>query len=258
MANYRATMLLQQSVAGWGESFFTNQASANAALDALQALVQKRVACIGPQAQVRAIRAQNVDGQGDARVRILDQPGTSSAVDTPYQSLIVHFRDEDGRRLVHLMRGIPDAQVEQGLFKPSPAYTTRLRDYLQAVVDGPFVTRRLDRTNPLKKISSITEGGLLECLQGHGLVVGDRIKIMRTRSTVGQTVTGEFFVASAPSTFTAQLSGWGGQAVLNNGSFRKIAYVFKNINAFEYGQKVTSRKVGRPFDSPRGRQSTRR
>jgi len=257
MADYRATMLFQQANAGWGESFYTNQASANTTLNELQSLVNRRVACIGDGVKVGAIRAQNIGGAGEANVRILNQAGTSTAVDTPWQSLIVHFRDEDGRRLVYLQRAIPDAQIAAGIFQPTPAYTAALRAYLDAVVAGPWTVRRLDKNQPLKRITSITTGGTLTCMEGHGLVAGDLIKMNHVNDIHGQPVRGDFQILTTPTPETATIANWTEQSVQRNGKFRKVAYVFKNITSYEYQNKITSRKVGRPFGSPRGRRSSR-
>jgi len=257
MANYRATMLFQQGNAGWGESFFTNQASATAVLTELQTLVNLRVGILGLTANVQAVRAQNIDGLGEANVKILNQAGTFGAVDTPWQSLLVHLKDEDGRRLIYLPRSIPDSQIALGVFAPTPAFVAALNAYLGGIVSGPWQTRRLDRNQPLKQITSISTLGVLTCQQGHGLVAGDTIKMNHANDIHGQPVRGQFVVLTAPTPETATLANWTEQSVQRNGTFRKVAYVFKNITSYNYTNRVTSRRVGRPFGSPVGRRSRR-
>jgi hypothetical protein len=84
------------------------------------------------------------------------------------------------------------------------------------------------------------------------------IQFLRTRDSAGHLVTGRYRILDTPTLTTAQLSPWTAGRTVTTGAVRKIAFLYPAINAAVNTQKVTTRKVGRPFGAPRGRRSTRR
>lgn len=131
--------------------------------------------------------------------------------------------------------------------------------WMNSLVNSGFGFRAIDFSQPLVKIQSISNVGLITLVGNVGYADGQAITLNRVRDTNGKSVTGTFLIQNSPAANQIQVLGWKGQTVGQSGSLRRRAYIYPQLggNTWEL-VGATTRKVGRPSALYRGRASRRR
>lgn len=250
--------------AGWSESIYgpDNPGDITALLKGprspLKPLLEARAALLGSAGRIIGVRLYQ-GGAGKGQLLNATYAGTASTgSDMPSVALLLSATNKlSGLSRRWMIRGIPDANVEEGEFSPGPAIIPRLQTYFAALAG--FGWMGSVSTNQ-KEVVSITAGGVVTTKTAHGFAqfaspLFKQIFITATGKRVG----GTFKISTLnpdPTVFTIQDwtngAGTGGTVGFDTLAFQQF------INSDISIVRATARKVGRPFAGFRGRASTRK
>lgn len=254
--------LARPHIAGWSETIWDNNTSDITSF--IEALARARARCLPNGATIIGYRRQIFDLQPNRIIPAgsatfaMNLPGTAgNQADIPQMGLSCTVRTSasiNTRRFV--LRGIPDAQVVTGEFDPSATYLHSLNQYLSELRAGSwdFVCRDLNL--PSYRVVGII-AGVITVSGPHAIPVGAFVRLLRVRDQEGSSVTGVYRVTSVTDPNTLVVANWGGQIVGVSGAIRQDQFAIYPITGFAIG-RITTRRVGRPFEQYRGRRSRRR
>lgn len=205
-------------------------------------------------------RIQKVDPNGPASTNAKFFPGPSYATNTadiPQMALRMSFIAGDGfNKITKTLRLIPDSQVIEGEYSPSTAFRNAVMAFGNQLVVGQWCFRAVDKANPNIPLLSIAANGAVVSVVAHGLNVNDKVIITRGKDSAGRAHRIDGRVISVTDALTFQVYP-GPQVALTGGYSRKKVIVYPVVSSTEVG-RITTHKVGRPFDGYRGRASKRR
>ena len=248
--------------AGWSESIW--RIGESTSVETIQQLAYARAAALPQQGAIIGYRQQvyTVDGNklvpGGARTGNLNAPGRpTQECDQPQVALEIKLSSEGKANIGKMvLRGIPDNQATGGEYRPQAAFDlviTRWINFLRQT-QSQFLGR--DLTQPNQRVVSIA-AGVLTTGAALGAAAGDYVRLLRVRDTFGRPVTGVYRV-TAVAGFAYTLQGLDPAVVVAGvGSARKDLLQLFPISGGETG-RIRVKKVGRPFESYRGRASKRR
>jgi hypothetical protein len=156
------------------------------------------------------------------------------------------------------LRGVPDDQITDGEYVPTPGYTTAVAFFAQELGNWQFLGQ--DLTIPPLAVTTIDAVGNVVMAGAPGYLVGDTVAFSKVkRNTTGELISFRSVVISVgpnPNQFQVLggilLGGTGGTA-------RKITYALFTMNPAQFNvDRAAVRKVGRPFGQYRGRRSRRK
>lgn len=251
---------------GWSESWWTSIAG-GFTKSTNDLLMSKRALLLPEAASIIGLRVSDYNLVGNTLVPAGSStqsnrfPGViGEPCDLPQVALELSGRAAGFPNGNHLaLRGIPDGVMVNGEYQPDGTFRASMAEYLRVVlINGiGFVGR--DLAQPRHAVISIG-GGLVRVGPGAGFNEDDYVIFNSVRDDAGKTVKGRYLVTApvAPPGNSYAVQGLQGRTVsVANGTVRKDIAKF-----FQYGSLVVSRavvrKVGRPFESYRGRQSRRR
>jgi len=282
MADYKVVMLLQQRTtptrssqtlqyagssrtAGWSESFYV----ANTSIAALQVMLKgprtaptvppilpARATCLPQAAQVLGARVYE-SGVGRGTFLAATYPGTWTLADVPSSALLCQTTSTASinvRRFT--MRGIPDDQVQEGEFAPTPEYVTQIKTYFDSLTGTAFRGRL---PSPTFEIFDITENGLATLRTPHAFNLGQFVTVYNSVTEEGNRRGGEYRISAVgPTNTQLTLQGWLWGAT-TGGTLTQPVY---GLVPVEMGAtsavRISGHKVGRPFFGYRGRKSKAR
>lgn len=260
-----------QHSGGWSESFwspgnaFLNLTDLLNILPARANLLPAGAAIIGVRQGLYTIQGNKLNPQGTSGFKVR-YPGSSSyTVNLPQDSLELSGQSSTSINSNRFRLGcMPDEVMLGGEFQPPGPYKAALTVYRNNIVLGApvlgFVGRVL--SNPSLRVLSITPGvgGLATVVMSGllGAVVGtDYMRFHRVYNDIGQPVKGSFLTMAGPTPPTYLISGYTGGAVTRaNGTARLDQIALYTYRSITVGRAVV-KKIGRPFEQYRGRQSNR-
>lgn len=151
---------------------------------------------------------------------------------------------------------LPDGWLQFGELRLTPAQIGLVRAYFDALNDWSWLG--LIR-NDLQTVKTIDETGLVTLAVNQPFAVGQFVRISRTLNEQGKKKGGNFMVESiGPLLQQFKLKDWTFGPTTGGTVFRP-SYDFMDIGADEgpYVNRGGTRRVGRPFEQYRGRQSAR-
>lgn len=252
---------------GWTESHYIQVDDATEAARRVQvgtglfgSILDARAALLPASSQIVGFKLQDV-GPPVGRMYAIEliRPGkVGNPTDVPQMSVYLRVptlgRVNVGKQE---LRGIPDGQVTFGAFTPDDAYKGSMTAYIRTL--GAYQIRCVDFTQPSFLVKTISALGVATAtVNPLGFVVGDNVRVLRAQTASGRVGT---------ETFITAIGGLGREFTLNywpfgaatGGRIRKQAIVYAPIDfASTQPQRVSLRKVGRPFLEYRGRVSARR
>lgn len=249
--------------AGWSESWWRAGVAAAAAPE-IAALAQSRAALLSSQASIIGFRLAVYTLAGNKIVPVgtktgkFQYPGPALYnTDLPQVALEMSGKTGGGPNTSRFtMRGVPDPVMIKGEYQPIPAWkglVTRFTNRL--VADGwNFLGR--DLAQPVAQVLTIANG-VMTTDGGLGVAQGDYIRLLRVFDVNKQSIQGSFRVTVVGAGNAYTLAGMdAGVSVLNSGAARKdvvAVFPFSEVSP----ARAVVRKVGRPFESYRGRRSKR-
>jgi len=241
-----------QRTAGWSESYYFPTADLIFALGKLNALASVRSSLVATGGAVIGQRVQVVDPVGPSKTGdTAFAGGAGLAADIPQMALYcraVSGATNNARELV--LRGIPDARVQNGSFVSSTDYDRRLQRFFAELRSG-WVMRGRDMSQPRKPIVTIDTNGLVTTTIDHAYAVGNRVQIIRTTMPNDRQVGGVYTVLTTPSARTFSIAP-GFTLPTRGGSTRLSAIVTPQYDEIK-AVRIGTRKVGRVFFPYRGR-----
>lgn len=250
---------------GWTENYYRkNDVVADTATKVFtETLIDKRRAVLADEAWISGFRFQRVDPTGAARSYKTYKTGQAGeACDDPCNCWVYNCRSEGGfnnRREV-ILRGIPDARLDQGEFKPTVAYKTALRAFFKELKDSEWGFRATDLTQETVKIKTIEAGRLVHLAEDAIMGAGMDVQVLRSVA-VGHRQKGiKTKIFSKDDARTLLLEDWP-YGASKGGRLRKIVTpLWRGIELTDAEidhPEVGNRDTGGPSDRPRGRQSNR-
>jgi hypothetical protein len=245
-------------VGGWSETWYSNQAITETRNE-FETLCQIRALMLPNSAAVIGQRYQIVGGGSSTSGRVFPGAGGQPA-DVPQMALMCTMKAAGVPNIRRFaLRGIPDAIVVEGEYKPTGAFTTALNRYSTQITDGQFLMRGRNLSTAPFGVVSVDVNGNVVLTAAQTITVGSEMQFVRTTDQYGRTVSGSYFVETVTDTTHFKLHAYT-FGVVNGGQIRLLTA--PGFLAMEIGSlvpvRVVVRKVGRPFGGYRGRASNRR
>lgn len=277
MPRFKVTLLMQMTsatsrpndplhrVAGFSESYYGIFDSLQQCIDttvgtalAPNGLARRRAALLPSAGAVIGQRYVQLPGVGE--VATSKSGGTyipgraNEKCDTPYQSLLCTIPASNGNNISHLrLRAIPDDHIDDGEYRPVGTFANDLASFFNAL--GEVWEFRGINLNAQKKIIRITSAGVMTTEIPHGLLVDNKITILRTIDPFGIRRGRDVTVTDVSvNGFTATIDSWP-YGECKKGSFRlNTGYNYFRFDGTRASAvRVVSRRVGAPFGSWVGR-----
>lgn len=273
----KVTSLFQQATApsdptrpvhrlgGWSESWYYPGTSLNSAIAQYQGQGgvfgsvgwgPARAGLLGLGAAIVGQRFQVVNPVGPAQSTAFQFVGAPAREqDIPQAALLLKV---PGLNVLNIrktvLRGIPDSQIFEGELSTDFVYLTQLQLFQRELANWQF--RGRDLSQPTIRIISISAMGVVTTEAPPPYVVGDIVRVLKTKLPTGKLVGGRFqVVAVGPGFNQVTLLNWGfGPTTI--GSVRKDLIVFIGADSANVTvSRIVTRRVGRPFFQFRGRRS---
>jgi len=249
---------------GWSESFW--HASDLASSDGkITVLTQRRAALLGRQGSIVGFRLQHASFAGPrikpagSSTGKLQLPGVASRdTDMPQAAL------EMGGTAVgkpnssrFSLRGIPDDMITKGEYQPVDGYSALVDQFETALVGGGWSFLGRDLSKPTFRVMGIVGNVLTLDAPGIYTSANSWARLMRVVNDDGKLVSGSWKI-QASSGNTVDLIGYDkGDVSKPSGQAREDAVVLCQFATVKPARTV-ARKIGRPFESYRGKQSKNR
>lgn len=249
---------------GWSESHWVNT-PANVTIADIRALAQPRANLLSSLASITGYRIQSFSIVGNKLIpegsrsgRILIPGGSQAGLNMPQDALSI-FMTASGAVNVsrQSLRGMPDDYIVNGEFTPNTGYLSRVRTYMNALVNQGWKFVGRDRTVPNARVLAIAAGVVTLAGPVGGVANNSFLRLNRVFDQNGLPVKGTFLItAIAGNLYT--VNGLGTTVVnVPSGTAR-----IDQIAVFQYGSgeigRTQVRKIGRPFEQYRGRASRRK
>lgn len=240
---------------GWSESWYDDFAISPEVKNSFRTLCTKRAALLPDTGVIVAQRYQTIDPPSPAAIELQRFPGASGPCDYPSLSLLCRVAGTGvtTTRPMYL-RGIPDAFIVKGEYRPSQAYTNKLNAFITELRDWNFRAQVQSTQVPIIGIEA--DGTVTLEADLVGSAARSKVNVVRTQViATKRLVGGKFFIATWTNAFTFKLRNWTAGET-QGGSIRLVSYTYPAIpaNGVTTGRIVT-KKVGRPFEVFRGRKS---
>jgi len=246
---------------GWTESIWRPDVSTTADTIANISIARGRVlpeqmSIVGYRQQVYILDGNTLK-PGGATTGLLNQPGVRGLpCDLPQIALQCALRTADAPNIGRLiLRGIPDSQMQTGEYTPTAQFELDMKAFLATLVGTQcrFLGRNLSQPNV--RIESIT-ANVMTTDAPTGAGNGNFVRLLRVRDTFGRPVTGTFRCTNVVGNVHT-LAGFDPNiVVLNSGRARLDLLQLFPISGGTTGRSRV-KKIGRPFESFRGRASKR-
>jgi hypothetical protein len=254
-------------IGGWSESFYfpgTDMAAAIAqvnktTLSVPLGLCNARGGLLPSSAQIIGQRFQQVTPRGASQsLNRLWDGGSGFDTDIPQMALLTRIPSVDGAHVrPYIIRGIPDALVVDGEFRPTADINLALTNLFRTL--GLYSMRVVNRVAAPQQIASIDASGkIIFNAVRPTIPVGGIINLVDIM-VAGRTISGPFVVAAiGPESLALTITGWtygvglGGQGLQNSVSYLPLDGTKATVG------RIIVKKVGRPFVGYRGRAWTRR
>lgn len=250
---------LLRRTAGWTESWYHLVAGNVTTLESFTATLANRRAALLPEGfRISAYRFQNVTPPGPSALRNANIPGViGNSCDQPKAGLLIAVPSSSSVKVSrYILRGIPDNQIEQGEFAPTPAFAISLSAFFDEINAGGWGIRVRSVGETSYDIVDITNSVVTTILP-HGITAGSVVSITRTKDDNGQVVgSGSYKVTTPITSTTFKLLGWPIAAQTVGGQALARVYTYEDA-ARPVESRITTRNVGSPFVKFRGRRSRR-
>ena len=229
-----------------------------------QPLLYARALCLPNNAQIVGVRIYQ-GGAGRGQYFPMGFKGSMGANDIPQMALLcaaISGGTNTVRRFT--MRGVPDDQVNNGEFNPGPNFASNVNLYFSALTNFAFLGSAIVTKTPIIQIQDAVNApgnGLVTFGANNPYAVGNYISINQTLDAVGIRRGGKFLVVSVgPMQQQITIENFpfapttGGYASMPSKQLFPFLNPPDNISV----ERVTTRRVGRPFGGYRGRRSRHR
>lgn len=249
--------------AGWSESWWL-PGTVNSDSPLITQLAQKRASLLPSQASVIGFRLAlytltgNKIVPGGTKTGKFLYPGAGHiATDLPQVALEMSGKTGAGPNTSRFtLRGMPDGMMTYGEYQPDTTFRGAVTRFCTELIDSGWCFLGRDLSNPVVRVLSIAAGNVTVSA-GMGVAVGDYIRLLRVFDNNGNSVQGSYRVTAFAGAGVMTLAGFDPAITAGeSGSARKDTLALYGFSAVTPSRAVV-RKVGRPFESYRGRRSKR-
>lgn len=246
-------------IGGWSESFYNNLLG-QSGIREFEKLCQARAGLLPRHGAIVGQRYQIVNEKGGSSTGAARFSGrVSEEPDMPQMALLLRIGTGSGENIRPVyLRGMPDSMIFSGEYAPTAGFTTALNTYLSELNGWYFKGR--DLTLPSAGISTIAEDGTFVLTGALAFDVNSIVQIRRTNLPFGRQAGAIAYVQTKTDSTHGKLyqANWP-YGITKGGTIRIFHdqfFALSSATARIRGSVV--KKVGRPFDQFRGRQSARR
>jgi hypothetical protein len=259
---YKISFLLQQNsgqnrIAGFSETWYRD-GTLPEVVTAADAVAKRRSGFLTGFAAITGTRIQLIGG--GAQVQNGQYVGTYRVnQDIPQMALNCICKGQGVlNKKTFQLRGIPDGNVEGGEFNPTQQFSNNFDTWARSLVSEGMRFKAKDMTQPKVQIVSIANDGTFQLAAPITFNVGSYIDLLRVRTTTGLLVSGTYYVSVKTDGANGKFLNWPGGTVTLNGQARTNVTIYPLVDRDTVRYlKITTRKVGRPFDLYAGRRRTR-
>jgi len=241
-------------VGGFSETWYIDKTFARS-IQSARALAGARAALTGNRTLCLGSRITEIGGKTYTDNHIT--PGrVREDSDVPQMALLLKIGNDNlSSTKIFTCRGFLDTNVFEGDFTASRATLAAVQQMEGVLSTEAFRFRA--KTNLASGVSvvSIDANGNFVLSGPLTFAVGGKLQVLRMRNTLGNTISGSFYVAARTSDTVGQLANWTGGAVAGSGKIRVLTYSYPLADGDLKILRVITRKVGRPFEQYRGRRS---
>lgn len=253
----------RQHIGGWTESYWFPSDNLTDLLAQLKGnntptsgLLPARAGLLASGATIIGVRLYQ-GGAGKGQFRALAYPGSLPNLEIPQMAILCYASLAGTTAIKRLtLRGIPDSQVSGGEFTPTPTFVGRLVDFGAVLQNFGTIANDVVTSYP---VYSVSNAGLVTLnAVANPFAVGATVTFRNVLNAVGNRVGGSFVVATiGPMGNQFSVTPWphgdctGGDVRIPTKSIYTITPGSFTIS------RVVTRKVGRPFEMYRGRNSRR-
>jgi len=239
---------------GFSETWYTAD-SPDTAFSKARDIAKKRLAFLPGNAVCVGIRVQELGKRGYARP--VGDPGAFGAQtqDIPQMATQCVVRAAVGTGYKRFqLRGVPDVIVVEGDYQPTIAYTSLCTQWAANLFAAGFCWRGQSQAEVKIQLLSIAGNGDFVLKAPLAFVVNDDLQILGGKNLAGIPISGTYTVEIATDATHGRFLQWNLGAVGQSGQVRKVNVdlVPPNANTFTI-EKISTRKVGRPFGGYHGR-----
>lgn len=275
MPIWKANYFFTQRKQGWSETWYLDRSAAGSALEAMKNIMPLRVALLGgvglgaSDPRLEEIRVSNIAVDRDSLVYAVppgDQFNSAllGVADNPNLCLLVRLEAGALYRRSWSLRGFPDSLItNNGIYVADAAWQPRFDAFITAVRNRLLGMVAWDRAAPIVAISAIGPPDpvvknlvTITTAAPHGLIVGDRFKIISAPGTSNLRGTWTVFSLGLGNIFTFFSRKEYGGAYIGGGRLTKKTPAFFNFDNAEI-ERASHRITGRPFDLSVGRRRKR-
>ena len=249
--------------AGWSESWWRTGITTSSE-PAIRELGQARArmlpleaSIIGFRIGVYTLSGNKIIPSGSSTGKLSFAGVSGAFTDLPQVALEMSGKTGGGANVSRFtLRGIPDSIMLKGEYQPNVNFKGTLTRFTNKLISGNWNFLGRDLGQPVAQVLSIA-AGVMTTDGGLGVAVGDFVRLLRVFDGYGESVQGAYRVTVVGAGNTYTLAGFDPAiVVLNSGSARKDVVALFPFSEVE-PSRATIRKVGRPFESYRGRRSKR-
>lgn len=245
----------QVRVGGWSESWYIDKSPAETRLATIQLCIA-RANLLPAAAAIIGQRYQVVGGGSSTGGRVFPG-GYSPRGDIPQMALLCTMAGtgvSNVRRFA--LRGIADLIVTEGEYAPGDIFRGNLDLFSRVLAEQQFRMRGRDLNVSTQTVVSIDNTGLVVTGAASGVAANQRVNFVRTRDIYRRPIKGNYLVDNVLGTTSFHVVGLAGRQTV--GGFVRLVqppvYPLMLGGSFAPG-RIVPRKVGRPFNQYRGRQS---
>jgi len=255
---------------GWSEGFWATEAP-GAFQDKWHAILTARAKFLPKQAQIVGFRTQTYEIAGNklmplgASAGAYRYPGSVRFdCDQPQVTLRARATAQGAQNTASLyMRGIPDSWVFGGEYDPVDDANTLLSAYYRQLITkgAGFIGRNLN-IGSVRVLNVIDLGGnsgsAITCNAAvPGVALNDFVRLIRVRDVNGKSIEGVYNVTNVNGAVITVRALSGRTVLAPSGLCRKDSLAFNTFGVIAT-QRITTKRVGSPFEKYRGRRSKRR
>lgn len=234
--------------AGFSESFYWPGSSIATVITRFRGVAMRRAGMLPVGAAVVGQRYQIVNPVGAGQTEAVRYPGaTGSAADYPSLGLLCKVPSLTTRNVGHfLLRGLPDARIFEGEYNPNANFRAAFLAFTRALEGFAFEARDLDATQaPLVSIAA--NGNYVTSANFTPGGATANVRLLRTYDEFGRLHSGAY-TANITTATTGTINNWDGVAV-TGGKIRLDTTIYPLMATEQIEPvRISSRKVGRPFD----------
>jgi len=268
----KVNLFYEQGKFGWSEVYYRQNETLADTIKAAKRLATRRCEMNGDNTTLTYIRASVRDVQGDSEIDVetmstgtqgkISVAAVNGASDSPWTAFLFRCEYDALHRRMLYARGVPDSSIGHDPENPRVPGTPveeAITKFKKELVDGGWgsvfsIRSQVDNPSFPVTVLDIVSGHATVTATGHTYAARDTVFVQIKRLDGSRMSINALLTVPVANLLKFE---WPVADIINEavtGVARKRVYEFRPF-AKVHLRKTTHRDTGRPFDSPRGRQS---